>query len=98
MKDPEWWIKEQKRLQNNTPSHSIATKSNRNSIAESSGNEAMINYPEISEIRRVLMDGGNIESLLYDGEEDDEDENRKKVHNSVLNLPTFFMYDDVSHG
>lgn len=93
MKDPEWWIKEQKRLQQATPSHSIATKSNRNSIAESSGNEAVI-YPEINEIRRVLIDGGNIESLLFTDEE--EKEKTKMLHNSVLNLPTFFMYDDVS--
>ncbi|KAI5723609.1 hypothetical protein M8J76_008635 [Diaphorina citri] len=91
MKDPEWWIREQKRLQNPTPSHSIATKSNRNSIAESAAVDPGLAGVEIKEIRRVLMDGGNIESLLFT----EEEEMTKRGHNSVLNLPTFFLYDDV---
>ncbi|XP_026679386.1 uncharacterized protein LOC103509204 [Diaphorina citri] len=91
MKDPEWWIREQKRLQNPTPSHSIATKSNRNSIAESAAVDPGLVAVEIKEIRRVLMDGGNIESLLFT----EEEEMTKRGHNSVLNLPTFFLYDDV---
>uniref|UniRef100_A0A8D8QSV8 Monocarboxylate transporter 12 n=1 Tax=Cacopsylla melanoneura TaxID=428564 RepID=A0A8D8QSV8_9HEMI len=96
MKDPEWWILEQKRLQNQTPNHSIATKSIRNSIAESSGHDATLMYPDISEIKRVLIDGGNVESLLFnEGENEEEESNAKRIHNSVLNLPTFFMYDDI---
>lgn len=92
MKDPEWWIREQKRLQNPTPSHSITAKSNRNSIAESAAVDPGLAGVEIKEIRRVLMDGGNIESLLFT----EEEEMTKRGHNSVLNLPTFFLYDDVS--
>ncbi|KAL1453127.1 hypothetical protein WDU94_007299 [Cyamophila willieti] len=96
MRDPEWWIQEQKRLQNQqTPSHSIATKSIRNSIAESSGNDPTLIYPEISEIKRVLIDGGNVEQLLFNEGENEEEDNIKRIHNSVLNLPTFFMYDDI---
>lgn len=40
------------------------------------------------------MDGGDVETLLFNEEETEE--TAKRIHNSVLNLPTFFMYEDVS--